>query len=222
MKRSAVNITCRKALVDEIIALRALELRAGKPIDSARFPEDTLDSTLHFGAWNRELLIGCLTLIANAGTRDADNDMAVHQSGGHRLAGHQTTTHLPGGPSTIRHWNVGHRTSCWQLRGMATASDWKRSGVGKTLLLFAENTLKHFAEIEADMYAHGPSGQVGISVEQDGEASARSIIRIWCNARHAAVPFYKKMGFRIVSDLFRIEHIGPHYKMEKFLDVRSD
>lgn len=173
MNLSAENIACRKALADEIIALRALELRAGKPIDSARFQEDNLDSTLHFGAWHQNLLIGCLTLIYSP---------------------------EPG--------TDGHPIPSWQLRGMATASDWKRCGVGRTLLLFAETTLGHLAE-------------TGWKKSNHVHPDYSSIIRVWCNARLAAVPFYKNSGYRIVSGLFHIERIGPHYKMEKILDVRN-
>ena len=37
---------------------------------------------------------------------------------------------------------------------------------------------------------------------------------IWCNARIKAVPMYARCGFEIVSDIFEIESIGPHYDME--------
>lgn len=39
---------------------------------------------------------------------------------------------------------------------------------------------------------------------------------MFCNARKVAVPFYDKMGYRIVSDEF-IEVNIPHYTMEKQL-----
>lgn len=36
---------------------------------------------------------------------------------------------------------------------------------------------------------------------------------IWCDARSAAVDFYKKLGFETVSVEFEVPGIGPHYKM---------
>lgn len=38
---------------------------------------------------------------------------------------------------------------------------------------------------------------------------------LWCNARKSALGFYEKVGFKIISDEFEIEPIGPHYLMEK-------
>ncbi len=75
----------------------------------------------------------------------------------------------------------------WQLRGMATARSWQRKGVGRSLLHFAENYLKK-------RYPQ---------------------VKIWCNAREIAVPFYIDMGYQIVSEPFMIEGIGIHHKMEK-------
>jgi hypothetical protein len=37
---------------------------------------------------------------------------------------------------------------------------------------------------------------------------------IWCNARIRAVPMYTRCEFEIVSDIFEIIGIGPHYDME--------
>jgi len=37
---------------------------------------------------------------------------------------------------------------------------------------------------------------------------------IWCNARILAVPMYARCGFKVASDIFEIENIGPHYNME--------
>lgn len=36
---------------------------------------------------------------------------------------------------------------------------------------------------------------------------------IWCNARVRATPFYERFGFTIVSDMFDVADVGPHYKM---------
>lgn len=140
-------IQCHLVTSGDILPLRARELRSNKPVESARFPEDELESTLHFGAYFQNTAIGCLTLIETAGTE------------------------IP----------------TWQLRGMATDRVWKRKRVGRTLLLFAESYLS----------ARYPE------------------LKIWCNARINAVPFYLFMGYVVSSGVFHIEHIGLHYKMEK-------
>jgi hypothetical protein len=41
---------------------------------------------------------------------------------------------------------------------------------------------------------------------------------MWCNARRAAVPFYRRHGFETVGDEFHIEGIGPHYVMRRTLE----
>ena len=49
------------------------------------------------------------------------------------------------------------------------------------------------------------------------ELKKRNCDMVWCNARLAAVPFYKSVGFKIIGDLFNIAGIGPHYYMYKEL-----
>lgn len=72
-----------------------------------------------------------------------------------------------------------------QMRGMATRADLVRRGVGSALLRYAI----------ADLVA-------------------REAARLfWCNARIAAVPFYRGMGWRIASDVFDIPTVGPHRVM---------
>ncbi len=147
------EIRFRETSAEAILALRARELRAGKPIDSAHFPEDNDPETRHFSACIGDRMIGCLTLIKTS------------------------TGAYP----------------AWQLRGMATERNWQHKGVGKQLLLFAEDRLREHASAQTDI------------------AGAR----IWCNARTGAVSFYKRMGYKTVSEEFHIDKIGPHYKMEK-------
>jgi predicted GNAT family N-acyltransferase len=77
----------------------------------------------------------------------------------------------------------------WQLRGMATRPDCRGRGVGGALLRFTERSLR---------------------AESD-------VVILWCNARQAAAPFYEKRGWEVVSDLFEIEDVGPHYKMVRSL-----
>lgn len=76
----------------------------------------------------------------------------------------------------------------WQLRGMATDTMYQGGGVGKLLLVWAEQTL-----------------------------AERSEKLFWCNARMPAVEFYEKQGWRCISDVFDIPTAGPHRKMMKQL-----
>ncbi len=57
------EIRFRETPVEKILELRARELRSGKPLESARFPEDHDPDTLHFAACAGDRVIGCLTLI---------------------------------------------------------------------------------------------------------------------------------------------------------------
>ncbi len=58
-------------------------------------------------------------------------------------------------------------------------------GVGRQLLRFIETELKF---------------------DQDNRT-------LWCNARVPAAPFYQKLGWRIVSEVFDIPTAGPHVRM---------
>lgn len=81
----------------------------------------------------------------------------------------------------------------WHLRGMATRLEYRGQGVGSRLLEFAETTLCREWPIRI----------------------------LWCNARIQAAGFYVKHGWRIVTDEFPIEGVGPHYRMLKDLAVSS-
>ena len=72
----------------------------------------------------------------------------------------------------------------FRLRGMATDPAYAGKGYGAKLINFAVNELK-----------------------SEGAAY------IWCNARAAAVGFYRRLGFEIISDEFDIPGIGPHFDM---------
>jgi ribosomal protein S18 acetylase RimI-like enzyme len=72
----------------------------------------------------------------------------------------------------------------FQLRGMATLPKHRGKGAGNQLLNFAITFLR-----------------------------GRKVNYIWCNARKAALSFYRGMGFEIISEEFIIEGIGPHRKM---------
>jgi GNAT superfamily N-acetyltransferase len=73
----------------------------------------------------------------------------------------------------------------WQLRGMGIASDWQKKGVGQQLLGELETLVRQASDIRV----------------------------MWCNGRQEAVGFYQKLGWRIASEAFHIEDVGPHHKM---------
>jgi GNAT superfamily N-acetyltransferase len=80
-----------------------------------------------------------------------------------------------------------------QLRGMATRPEARGTGLGSIL--------------------------VAAALDFTREQGARIL---WCNARSAAVEFYRKLGFEIVSDEFEIPNIGPHFVMKVNLPVAAD
>jgi len=72
----------------------------------------------------------------------------------------------------------------YRIRGMAVDPDFRNKGIGSDIV---KNLQKE------------------VSKENTG---------IWCNARIRAVSMYSRCGFSIVSDIFEISGIGPHYDME--------
>ena len=74
----------------------------------------------------------------------------------------------------------------YRLRGMATAADFTRRGLGTMLM---KKAFKLLQKKDVDI--------------------------IWCNARLGALNFYKKLGFEVIGDIFNIKDIGPHYYMFK-------
>ena len=72
----------------------------------------------------------------------------------------------------------------YRLRGMATAPDQAGKGYGAAVIKFAIDELK-----------------------KQGAAY------IWCNARSAALGFYLKLNFEILSEEFEISGIGAHFNM---------
>ena len=74
-----------------------------------------------------------------------------------------------------------------RLRQMAVINNTQRKGIGRALMLFAENL-----------------------------ARDRGYHKITMHARKDAVGFYEKMGYKCVGDEF-VEITIPHYNMEKKL-----
>ena len=74
----------------------------------------------------------------------------------------------------------------WRLRGMATDAGVRGAGFGAALLA---GCVEHVA---------GAGGS-----------------ELWCNARVAAVGFYRRAGFEVVSEEFDVPGIGAHVVMTK-------
>ena len=80
---------------------------------------------------------------------------------------------------------VDSREGCkYRIRGMAVDSEYRNRGIG--------------SEIVKELQKKAKEERTGI----------------WCNARIKAVPMYARCGFVIVSEIFEIKNIGPHYDME--------
>ena len=76
--------------------------------------------------------------------------------------------------------------NAYRLRGMATDSHFQRNGYASDIMRESFEELK---KKDCDI--------------------------VWCNARLAAVGFYKSVGFKIKGGLFDISAIGPHFYMYK-------
>ena len=74
----------------------------------------------------------------------------------------------------------------FQIRGMAVLEVFQGKGFGAELVKEAEN---HCINLNADL--------------------------IWFNARENAVPFYKKLDYKIIGDSFLIPDVGIHFAMYK-------
>jgi predicted GNAT family N-acyltransferase len=81
---------------------------------------------------------------------------------------------------------IGRGTGGWRLRGMATDPDARGAGYGAGLL----------------------AGCVAVVAEAGGT-------ELWCNARMAAVGFYRRAGFEVVGEEFDVPGIGPHVVMTR-------
>lgn len=97
--------------------------------------------------------------------------------------------------------NAWEGEPAWQLRGMGTRADLRGRGLGAALLGY----------VEAELRGHPPAN--------DGPRVGPLRVRwFWCNARVAAVPFYERQGWRVVSEEFDVPTVGPHHRMLRGLD----
>ena len=74
----------------------------------------------------------------------------------------------------------------FQIRGMAVLEEFQGKGFGAELVKAAEN---HCINFNTNL--------------------------IWFNARENAVPFYKKLDYKIIGDSFLIPDVGIHFVMYK-------
>jgi predicted GNAT family N-acyltransferase len=79
---------------------------------------------------------------------------------------------------------TGYEGKAYQLRGMATALAHRGKGIGNRLVNFAITYLR-----------------------------GQKVNYMWCNARKVAVAFYMGTGFEVISPVFDVPGIGPHYVM---------
>jgi ribosomal protein S18 acetylase RimI-like enzyme len=88
--------------------------------------------------------------------------------------------------SLYREDRAGGPAGGWRLRGMATAEEVRGAGFGAAVLAAC---IEHVA--------------------------AEGGAELWCNAREAAVGFYRRAGFEIVSEPFDVPGIGAHVVMAR-------
>lgn len=74
-----------------------------------------------------------------------------------------------------------------QIKSVALRPEWQGKGIGKSIMLDAEKM-----------------------------ARERNYNRIYLTARVSVLPFYEKLGYKVISEPFNI-HVIPHVEMEKFL-----
>jgi GNAT superfamily N-acetyltransferase len=84
----------------------------------------------------------------------------------------------------------GRAAPAWQLRGMATAADFRGRGIGAAMLAVAVDLIR----------------------ERGGRL-------VWCEARTSAVPFYRQHGFTVDGpEYLHGESALPHHLMSRRID----
>lgn len=58
------RLVCRRATIDEIIPVRHAVLRPGRPVETAHFAGDDHPETMHYGAFDGDECVGCVTLMS--------------------------------------------------------------------------------------------------------------------------------------------------------------
>ena len=93
-------------------------------------------------------------------------------------------------------WSGGELASCvslyavegpsTQLRGAATAPQWRNQGIGEALM------------------------RAAIAAWWSDTSAPRDL---WCNARVAAITLYERLGFVAEGERFEFPQVGPHQRM---------
>lgn len=84
------------------------------------------------------------------------------------------------------------RSGGMRIRGVAVQPAVARGGIGRRLL-------------EEGMRVCGEQGAA----------------YVWCNARESSIPFFQRLGFTTISDLFDVEATGLHRRMVKKLPPKE-
>ncbi|KOP82688.1 GNAT family N-acetyltransferase [Cytobacillus solani] len=76
----------------------------------------------------------------------------------------------------------------YRLRGMATLEEFRKLGAGRSLISYAENSIK-----------------------------SQGFDLLWCKGRTTVQAYYSKLGFEVHGEVFDYPPIGPHIIMVKQL-----
>jgi predicted GNAT family N-acyltransferase len=82
------------------------------------------------------------------------------------------------------------------------------------ILTKGDNRRIKMRQVAVDHNLQGQGLGKELSEAAENYAREKGFDIVFCNARKVAVPFYEKMGYKIVSDEFTEVNI-PHYTMEK-------
>jgi len=150
--------------VSETYELRHAVLRPGFPRNTVHYEQDRLEGAFHLGVFEGDILI-CIGSFYKMAHMDPSVAAKIQ-------------THFT-------EFDPFQTDKIYQLRGMATLSEYRSKGAGSLLLTSAKNILK-----------------------------AKGVSLLWCNAREIAFPFYRNLGFIEVGDFFNSYTI-PHKVMFK-------
>jgi predicted GNAT family N-acyltransferase len=84
-----------------------------------------------------------------------------------------------------------------------------------TLTAYERKRMK-MRQVAVDEKYHGKGFGQKLAIAAEDYAKDMNFEIMFCNARKTAVQFYKKLGYKIVSDEFTEVNI-PHYTMEKLI-----
>lgn len=115
----------KRCAVDQILPLRHAVLRAGKPLETAKFSHDEESATLHYGLFEDGRVKVCLTLMRSELTK---KEALLGVDGG-LMVGKLEISDLEADSEEM--------VPAWQLRGMATGAASQGKGLGGTLIKFA-------------------------------------------------------------------------------------